>query len=140
MSAQSFTPSSERVNAAIDPHGAATKYHVQYGTVSCAQVEVSCIDTPEREVGEGQVAAEGFDDVTVHQVLERLDADTTYYYRVIATNEHGSTVSPKARERSSRRCQAPKPCWPITASGSWFLRLICMARRRSRSILPFLVR
>ena len=44
VSAQNLTPSSERVNAQIDPHGAKTTYHVQYGTVSCTEHESSCTE------------------------------------------------------------------------------------------------
>jgi DNA-binding beta-propeller fold protein YncE len=92
VSAQNLTPSSERVNAQIDPHGAKTTYLLQYGTVSCTEHESSCTQTPEREVGEG------FGDVTVHTTLEGLQPNTTYYYRVIAKNEHGSAVSPQSTQ------------------------------------------
>ncbi len=92
VSAQNLTPSSERVNAAIDPHGAKTTYHVQYGTVSCIEHESSCTQTRELEVGEG------FGDVTVHTTLEELEPNTTYYYRVIAHDEHGTAVSPQSTQ------------------------------------------
>ncbi len=92
VSAQNLTPSSERVNAEIDPHGARTTYRVQYGTVSCAEHESSCTQTAELEVGEG------FGDLTVHAALEGLEPNTTYYYRVIAHNEHGTAVSPQSTQ------------------------------------------
>jgi DNA-binding beta-propeller fold protein YncE len=97
VSAQNLTPSSERVNAQVDPHGARTTYRVQYGTVSCTQPESSCTETPEQEVGAGQVA-EGFADVAVHATLEGLQPNTTYYYRVIAKNEHGMVESPQSTQ------------------------------------------
>jgi hypothetical protein len=89
VSAQNLTPSSERVNAAIDPHGARTTYRVQYGIASCAQAESSCTQTAEQGVGET------FGDVTVSTVLEGLQPNTTYYYRVVAANEHGTADSPQ---------------------------------------------
>jgi len=92
VSAQSLSASSERVNAQIDPHGAKTTYRVQYGTVSCAEHESSCIETAEQEVGEG------FGDVGVHAVLEGLTPNTTYSYRVIAKNEHGMAPSPQSTQ------------------------------------------
>jgi DNA-binding beta-propeller fold protein YncE len=87
VSAQNLTPSSERVNAQIDPDGANTTYMVQYGTVSCLGPGSACTETREQEVGEG------FGDVSVHTTLEGLRPDTTYYYRVIAKNEHGIVAS-----------------------------------------------
>jgi hypothetical protein len=92
VSAQNLTPSSERINAQIDPHGAKTTYHVQYGTVSCAEHESSCTQTPELEVGEG------FGDMTVHAALEGLSPNTTYFYRVIAHNAYGTAVSAQSTQ------------------------------------------
>ncbi len=92
VSAQNLTPGSERVNAQIDADGAKTTYRVQYGTVSCTEHESSCTETPELEVGEG------FADVTVHATLEGLQPNTTYFYRVIAKNEHGTGESQQSTQ------------------------------------------
>ena len=92
VSTQNLTPSSERVNAQIDPDGAKTSYRVQYGTVSCTEHESLCTETPEVEVGEG------FGDVAVHATLEGLQPNTTYFYRVIAKNEHGTAESQQSTE------------------------------------------
>jgi DNA-binding beta-propeller fold protein YncE/Tol biopolymer transport system component len=92
VSAQNLSPTSERVNAQIDPNGTKTTYRVQYGTVSCTEQESSCNDTPEQEVGEG------FGDVAVYATLEGLEPNTTYFYRVIARNEHGTAVSPQSTQ------------------------------------------
>ncbi len=87
VSAENLTPSSERVNAQIDPGGAKTTYRVQYGTVSCIEHESSCTSTPAQEVGDG------FGDVAVQATLGGLESNTPYFYRVIANNEHGTAVS-----------------------------------------------
>jgi hypothetical protein len=92
VTAQHLTPNSERVNAQIDPHGAKTTYRVQYGTVSCTEHESSCSDTPEDEVGDG------FGDVAVEATLEGLEPNTTYFYRLIAKNEHGTAESPQSTQ------------------------------------------
>ena len=92
VSAQNLTPNSERINAQIDSHGEKTTYRVQYGTVSCTEHESSCTNAPEQEVGEG------FGDVAVHTTLEGLQPNTTYYYRVLATNKHGTAVSPQSTQ------------------------------------------
>ena len=92
VSAQNLSPSSERVDAQIDPDGAKTTFRVEYGTVSCTEDESSCSDTSEQEVGEG------FGDVTVHATLEELSPNTTYYYRVIAKNVHGIAVSSQSTQ------------------------------------------
>ncbi len=92
VSAQSLSPSSERIDDQIDPDGARTTYRVQYGAVSCAEHESSCTETAEQEVGQG------FGDVSVHAMLEGLSPNTSYYYRVIAKNGHGVAVSAQSTQ------------------------------------------
>ncbi|HTZ65509.1 MAG TPA: hypothetical protein VMB51_15500 [Solirubrobacteraceae bacterium] len=93
VSAQSLTPGSERVDAKIDPDGAKTTYYVEYGTGGCVEHEVGCeygpVAPPGEEIGQG------FGDVSVHVSLEGLEPNTTYYYWVVAKNEHGTVESPR---------------------------------------------
>ncbi len=96
VSAQNLTSSSERLSAQIDPDGAQTSYYAQYGTVSCVEHESSCTEKsappPEDDVGDG------FADVAAHVTVEQLQPDTTYYYRIVARNEHGTVESPESTE------------------------------------------
>ncbi len=91
VSAQNLAPSSERIDAQIDPDGAATSYYVQYGTSGCVQDELGCEYAPVAPPGEA--IGEGFADVGVQVTLEGLQPDTTYYYWVIAANAQGTVES-----------------------------------------------
>ncbi len=98
---QNLSSSSERLIAQIDPHGADTRYYFQYGSESClseaqqaqgsgeAQL-ASCTELP---AAPGADVGAGFGAQSVSQVLEGLSSNTTYYYRVIAANEHGAVQS-----------------------------------------------
>ncbi len=90
--AQSLSASSERVTASVDPDGASTTYYVQYGTASCVQEPAVCLDQPSPP---GAVVGSGFGDESVSEELSGLVPNTTYYYRVVATNEHGVSESPQ---------------------------------------------
>jgi hypothetical protein len=89
-SAQALSSSSARLSASINPHGSDTHYYFQYGTVNCAQAPTSCTDVP---AAPGADIGAGFDDVAVEQVIEGLQPNTAYFYRVIAQNGHGSAES-----------------------------------------------
>ncbi len=88
--AQSVSPSVERLGAAIDPHGAATSYYFQYGPASCASEPSSCTQLP---ISPGAVG-EGFGDRQVSVEATGLSPNTTYVYRVVAANAHGTVQSP----------------------------------------------
>ena len=77
--AQDLTPTSARLTARIDPNGSATTFYFQYGTTSCVEHESSCTDVP---APPGNPLS-GFGDQTAEVELTGLQADTTYYYRVI---------------------------------------------------------
>ncbi len=88
--AQDLTPSSTRLIARIDPRGADTHFYFQYGTSSCLTEPTACTDVP---AAPGEDLGSGFSDQTAEVQLEGLDPDTTYYFRVLAHNEHGTSES-----------------------------------------------
>jgi DNA-binding beta-propeller fold protein YncE len=79
------TPESARLNVEIDPQGAATSYHYEYGlTTSYGQ----SVPVPDADAGEEEVSAP-------HSILiEHLTAGTVYHYRVVAENVFGPTDGP----------------------------------------------
>jgi hypothetical protein len=95
VSAESAT-----LQASIDPLGTDTHYYFQYGTSSCAANPSPCTDVPSApgtDIGSG----ESFEALSTH--LQGLASDTTYHYRVVASNTFGSSAGP---ERTFRTQQA----------------------------------
>jgi len=86
LSAQNLTPTSTELSAQIDPTGADTHYYFQYGTVNCMSSPSSCTDVPSPP---GTDIGASFSDQSAAVELQNLKPSTTYFYRVIATNEHG---------------------------------------------------
>ncbi len=76
--ADTVTTSSATVTGTVNPGGAATTYHFEYGTSSSYG-----LTTPDQDLPAGT------DPVGVRVALQRLTADTTYHYRLVATNAAG---------------------------------------------------
>jgi hypothetical protein len=93
--AESVTTSSAVVNGTVDPNGADTTYHVDYGTSSTYG-----LSTPESS------AITGTDPVAVKVTLSKLTSNTTYHYRVVATNAAGVT---RGGDRTLKTAQRPEP-------------------------------
>jgi hypothetical protein len=64
----------------VNPQGFATTYHFEYGTSTSYGLQ-----TGDQDAGDGTAA------VDVHADLTGLTSDTTYHYRVVATNAAGVT-------------------------------------------------
>jgi NHL repeat/WD40-like Beta Propeller Repeat len=83
VSSENLTPRSAELRAQIDPHGAETEYHFQYGTSDCATDASACTDLPAGKI------VSGYGDVTVSAQVHGLEPATAYYYRVLASNAQG---------------------------------------------------
>ncbi len=95
VSAQNLSPTSERLNAEIDPHGAATHYFFQYGSADCQSDPSACTDVPAEPGAElGAV----FGDRSVSVEVAGLAPNTLYHYRVLAKNAHGEVESAQSAE------------------------------------------
>jgi hypothetical protein len=84
-SVTNLSATSADLNARIDPDGLDTTYHLEYGTSTSYGTSVPI---PDADIGSGS------SDVAVTQHLSGLSANTTYHWRVIATNADGTTTSP----------------------------------------------
>lgn len=73
------------ISALVNPNGLPTSYHIEYGTSSALGSS-----TPVSQVDAGTASVQ----VQVH--LTGLHPNTTYYYRVVATNSAGTTDGSQA--------------------------------------------
>ena len=101
-SADSITTSTATLTGTVNPGGAQTRYHFEYGT--SASYGLATSDT---DAGAGSSA------VSVSAALADLTADTTYHYRLVATNAEGG--SPGA-DRTFRTAAGPRA--PSVSSAS----------------------
>jgi DNA-binding beta-propeller fold protein YncE len=90
VSASDLTAESATLHAQINPLGSETTYHFEYGTSTSYG---SSIPEPEGKLGAGSTP------VAVTAALpgpltEKLTANTTYHYRVVAVNTLGTARSP----------------------------------------------
>lgn len=81
--ASPITPSAAAVNGIINPNSESTSYYFQYGPTSTYGST-----TQDQAVGSGSSA------VNVSANLSGLAAETTYHYRVAASNAWGTTYGP----------------------------------------------
>jgi hypothetical protein len=76
--AEGVTTSAATVNGTVNPNGASTAYHVEYGVSSNYGLTTA-----------DQDAGAGTDPVAVTAALSKLTSNTTYHYRLVATNAAG---------------------------------------------------
>jgi hypothetical protein len=79
---QALTAKSARLGAYVDPLGSHTTFEFEYGTTTAYGTT-----TPMADVGEGNSPELALTPVT------GLQPNTTYHYRVVATNGHGTAIS-----------------------------------------------
>lgn len=82
---RAITTSSATLAAKINPKGSATEYRFEWGTSTAYGHTVP--------VPDGVIVA-GSADVAVETALAGLSANTTYHWRIVASNENGTATSP----------------------------------------------
>jgi hypothetical protein len=87
-----------QINVTIDPNGGVTKYHVEWGTE--AGVYGNVFPVPDGEL-ETKTEAESFS-----QLLTGLAPETEYHFRVVASNDAGTTTG---TDRSFKTFALPPP-------------------------------
>ena len=94
----SVTASTARVNAAINPEGLATTYFFQYGTSASYGSKTVTGNLPAGSTG-----------VLVSALLSNLRMNTTYHYRIVATNANGTAQGLDATLKTGRPSIAGLP-------------------------------
>jgi hypothetical protein len=80
-SATAVTQSGAKLNGTVDPNGTATSYHFSYGPTANYGSQ-----TPNSTTGTGTQP------VNVTRTLTGLASGTTYHYRLVASNSHGTST------------------------------------------------
>jgi DNA-binding beta-propeller fold protein YncE len=81
ISAANITPSAADLTATINPRGSDTSYHFEYGTDTSYGTSVP---VPDADIGSGTSGVE------VSHHITGLTENTTYHYRLLATNPSGT--------------------------------------------------
>ncbi len=134
-SAAEVSSTGATLQAEINPLGHETTYYFQYGTGSCKADPASCAKAPTSAIDVGSSESGQSSSVP----LQGLEPDTTYHYRVLATNslgtaegaEHELTTQPasnaftlpdgRAWELVSPADGDGTPIEPLTSEGGWIL-------------------
>jgi len=104
--ASGVTDTQASLAGTVNPQGELTSYAFQYGTTT-AYGQQSALTS----------AGSGTADVPVRADLSGLTAGTTYHYRVIATNDTGTTVGADKTFRTTGTAPPPPPA-PSATTGS----------------------
>ncbi|MGD8774061.1 MAG: hypothetical protein PVF44_02005 [Syntrophobacterales bacterium] len=79
-SASSVGSSSATLNGTVKPNGSSTSYYFEYGTTASYGSVTSSAD-----------AGSGASDIPVSADISGLDPETTYHFRIVATNSYGTS-------------------------------------------------
>ena len=82
---QNAISSTATLTGTIDPNGRSTTWHFDYGPTTAYGSK-----TPNRNAGSGQSS------VAISEALSSLTANTTYHYRLVASNSAGTTTGSDA--------------------------------------------
>jgi Concanavalin A-like lectin/glucanases superfamily len=88
------------VNGTVNPNGSPTTYSFDYGTTTAYGSTTAATS-----------AGSGTTDVTATAALTGLAPSTTYHYRVVATNDVGTTAGSDATFTTTAGSQAPVALW-----------------------------
>ncbi|HET6865900.1 MAG TPA: fibronectin type III domain-containing protein, partial [Solirubrobacteraceae bacterium] len=94
--ATAITTTSATVSGTVNPEGQSTTYYFEYGTTTSYGTQTSMAG-----------AGSGSADVKVSTAIEPLTPNTTYHYRVVATNASGTTLGGDVSFKT------PKPPAPV---------------------------
>jgi hypothetical protein len=117
--ASSVTQSSATVGGTVDPQGMATTYRFEYGTSSSYGLQTADVD-----------AGSGTGAVDASANLTGLTSDTTYHYRLVATNAAGVA---RGSDRTLKTDARPGPPGATTGSAR---SVTAAAARLSASVDP----
>ena len=99
-SATSVDVSSAVLNGTVSPNGLTTTYYFEYGTTTAYGLATASRTTDA--------------DASASETLGGLSADTTYHYRLVATNSSGTGYGP---DRSFQTTASPAPSSPSGGGG-----------------------
>ena len=128
LTAQTLTATAAELSAQVDPTGADTHYYFQYGTVNCVSSPASCLSVP---TPPGIDIGEGFADQPASVELQGLKPSTTYYYRLIALNDHGEA---EGAETFGSLTTPPSAAGVLADGRSW--ELVSPANKDGSGIEP----
>jgi hypothetical protein len=97
--AAAITPTSATINGTVNPEGQSTTYYFEYGTTTSYGSQSSMAG-----------AGSGTADVKVSTALVSLTPNTTYHYRLVASNASGTTLGADVSFKT------PKPPAPVVAT------------------------
>jgi hypothetical protein len=117
--ASSVTQSSATVGGTVDPQGLATTYRFEYGTSSSYGLQTADVD-----------AGSGTGAVDASANLTGLTSDTTYHYRLVATNSAGVA---RGSDRTLKTDARPGPPGATTGAAR---SISAVAARLSASVDP----
>src|SRR5690349_1060257 len=97
--ATAITPTSATVNGTVNPEGQSTTYYFEYGTSTSYGSQTSMAG-----------AGSGTADVKVSTAIASLTPNTTYHYRVVASNASGTMLGADVSFKT------PKPPAPVVVT------------------------
>jgi hypothetical protein len=106
-------PTSADINAQVNPQGSETVYWFEWGTEDCSANPCASVP-PEHDASAG--SGDVYRYVLRH--LTGLQPETTYHFRVLATNATGTTEGP---DREFTTAAPEAPCANAGLSGAGFL-------------------